>query len=243
VPDFYVFVERISGRKPMRQLGSAVAQVFLVVLFVTPSPQTVKRAAAATAGDPRASCKEARFEVSLRGGDLFSREIGDGLVLRLMPITASAAKGNGGWFIEVTPTNDDKQDYAYPLNPPLRFANSQWLGTGYGIPAREQLSQEHSVRFILSAAEYERIHKFLLCALWPCQTPAPNETAKEYLEMTARAPSGLIEVLPKSVDTSADGTIVNAVRLSIAVIAPRQLDFAPDLTATDRACPAGVAEP
>jgi len=88
-------------------------------------------------------CKKVVFSGSVNGGEPYSRELGSGLTLKLIPL-----KDNWGWEIQVRP-HDSNKDYAYPLNPPLRGGNAQYLGTGYGITAREQLSYEHEVRFLL----------------------------------------------------------------------------------------------
>lgn len=196
----------------------------------------------ATAHDERGPCKKAMFDVFLQGGHPYSREIGQGLVLRIVAVKLSATEERGGWWIEVTPKDNDRQDYSYPLNPPLRFLNSQYLETAYGASVRQLLSEDHKVRFILTPAEYERIDPLTLCWLWPCKPPQPKETAGEYLDAIKRAPSGLISVHPKQSRTSSDGLTVDWARLSISVIVPKNFELAPDLVPTNESCPAGVVE-
>lgn len=196
----------------------------------------------ATAHDERGPCKKAMFDVFLQGGHPYSREIGQGLAFTMNPLNLSATEQEGGWWIQVTPKDNNQHDYSLPLNPPFRSLNSQYLATAYGVPVRELLSEDHKVRFMLSPAEYERIHQLMWCSLWPCKPPQPRETAGEYLDAIKRAPSGLISVHPKQSRTSSDGLTVDWARLSISVIVPKNFELAPDLVPTNESCPAGVVE-
>jgi hypothetical protein len=183
-------------------------------------------------------CNEASFEASLNGGQAYSRDLGGGLVFKLAPLWQK-----WGWTIQVEPENND-DDYAYPLNPPLRFGNAQSLGTGYGETAREQLSHEHDVRFILNASEYERIFKLTADALWPYQAPNPDEAAPRYLDAIGKARSGLLRLTVRRFETSADGTAVNSVDFAVSVVVPNDFPLASDLKARSTACPTEVhAEP
>lgn len=184
---------------------------------------------------PARACRAASFEVVLRGGEPYTYDLGSGLSLRW-----TATEDKGGWTLQVTPKDDQNADYAYPLNPPLRSVNSQWLATGYGIPVRDQLSQQHDVRFILNAADYERIHKLMMCALWPCQPPEPNVSAEQYLDVISHTRSGLIRVAIKKFETSTDGVQVNWARVRIIVMVPTDFELAKDLRSHRTDCSVDV---
>jgi hypothetical protein len=177
-------------------------------------------------------CKKAVFSGSINGGEPYSRELGSGLTLKLIPL-----KDNWGWEIQVRP-HDSNDDYGYPLNPPLRGGNAQYLGTGYGITAREQLSQEHEVRFILDAADYQRIFKLASDALWPYQAPNPDNAAQLYFDAIARAQSGLIRFAIRDFETNSDGNEVKWMRFDVTVIVPSNFEMASDLKGVSAECPA-----
>ncbi len=72
------------------------------------------------------SCRELSFDGRINGDEEYSRELGDKLRVRFAPM-----KDKWGWIVSVGPA-DSTDDYAWPVNPPLRGDNSQYLSTGYG---------------------------------------------------------------------------------------------------------------
>lgn len=126
---------------------------FLVICFlsvsVLASSQQQKTPPPAIAPD----CLEFSLEGRVNGGEEYSHELGGGLRIRLLP-----SKEKWGWMVQVQPL-DSTDDYAYPVNPPFRSGNSQWLSTGYGETVEQQLKYEHEVFFVLNRAEHERAMK------------------------------------------------------------------------------------
>src|SRR5579864_7384671 len=96
------------------------------------------------------ACREFSFDGRVNGGEEYSHRLGEGLWLRLSPLTE-----NWGWVIQVHPEGNE-DDFAYPLNPPFHSDNSQYLGTGYGDTVEYHLKHEHDVFFTLTRDDYQR---------------------------------------------------------------------------------------
>ncbi len=220
-------LENCVTRTPRTVAEYIVGLVVLFTLAATAPAQNKMTAAARR-------CKEAGFEISLKGGQAYARNLGGGLVLKLAPL-----RRNWGWTIQVEPRNSG-DDYAYPLNPPLRSGNSQALGTGYGETARDQLSHDHDVRFTLNASEYERIFSLASDALWPYQAHDPDKAAQRYLDAIRKARSGLIRLKVRHFATTADGTAVISADFAASVMVPSDFDLAADLKAVGVACGSDV---
>jgi hypothetical protein len=207
-----------------------IALLILLHLGFTFSADRGFEAKASPAPRPQ-QCKKAVFSGSINGGEPYSRELGIGLTLKLVPL-----KDNWGWEIQVRP-HDSDDDYGYPLNPPLRGGNAQYLGTGYGITAREQLSHEHELRFLLDAADYQRIFKLASDALWPYQAPNPDNAAQLYFDAIAKVRSGLMRLKVTGSETNADGSEVKRMRFDATVIVPSSFEMATDLKSVSAECP------
>jgi hypothetical protein len=215
----------------MTTLPRRIAFLILLCLEFPFSANRCFEAKANAAPRPQ-QCRKAVFSGSINGGEPYSRELGSGLTLKLIPL-----KDNWGWEIQVRPHGRD-DDYGYPLNPPLRGGNEQYLGTGYGLTAREQLSHEHEVRFLLDAADYQRIFKLASHALWPYQAPNPDNAAQLYFDGIAKARSGLIRLAISGSETNADGSEVKWMRFDATVIVPSSFEMVSDLKSVGAECPA-----
>jgi len=177
------------------------------------------------------SCRTARFGGRIDGAAAFQRELGENLRLNLVPLGESQ-----GWTIEIRPL-DRSDDYAYPLNPPLRMGNSQWLGTGYSDTAEQRLSYEHLVYFVLNATDYDKIMKLVQDALWPYSAAEPDKAGERYLSALATFPSGNITLRPTKYETENEGKAVKWMEFSVQVITPSSFRLASDLTSKEIACP------
>ena len=69
------------------------------------------------------ACRELSFDGRINGDEGYLRELGNKLWVRFAPM-----KDKWGWIVSVGPA-DSTDDYAWPVNPPLRGDNSQYLGT------------------------------------------------------------------------------------------------------------------
>ncbi len=149
---------------------------------------------------------------------------------------------NEGWTIEIKPPNSGN-DYAYPLNPPLRFGNSQYLGTGYSESVKEQLSHNHVVYFVLNPSDYEKAIALAQVVLWPYYASAPDKTAEGYLAALPKFPSGVLILKPVKYETENGGKSVKWMLFSARVTTPSAFHLAPDLSSMETGCPAREAGP
>jgi hypothetical protein len=145
-----------SGTK---QATTKFVAICLLGIFVLPSVRLEKT----QRPSPGSACLESAFDGRISGGEEYSHELGGGLLLRLTPSLAPPNE-NWGWVIQIQ-QRDSSDDYAWPVNPPFHFGNSQSLATGYNGSAQQQLSYEHEVFFMLNKAEYERATKLANDAL------------------------------------------------------------------------------
>jgi hypothetical protein len=195
----------------------------LLLLAITPR-QTSPTASAQV-------CHEVTLSGRINGGHAFARELGENLWLHLFPL------GDNGWTIEIKRLHGDS-DYAYPLNPPLRSANSQFLGTGYSITAKEQLSHEHAVYFVLNPSDYNKAMQLAQEALWPYYAAAPEKATEHFLAALPGFPSGLLTVKPLKYVTWNGGETVKWMRFSVTVVVPSSFHFTPGASSKETACPA-----
>jgi hypothetical protein len=162
-------------------------------------------------------CLRGTFEGQVNGSEVFRIALGNRLELRLDPL-----KDNWGWQAIISPQGSN-DDWAYPVNPPLRFGNSQYMGTGYGETAREQLSRAHEIRFLLVREDYERISKLVNDALWPYSAKDPENAGSIYLNAIKRVRTGTVLITPVEYEKSGPSETVAWMKFKVLVIAP--LDF------------------
>jgi hypothetical protein len=194
----------------------------LIVSFLPSSQQQKPTPAAVTS-----TCHESSFEGRVNGGEEYSHELGGGLKIRLLP-----SKKNWGWMIEIQPL-DGTDDYAYPVNPPLRSGNSQWLSTGYGETVEQQLKYEHEVFFVLNRAERERALKLADAAI----SSSDPEAAGRFLSILPTLRSAVLRVKPINYETADEGERVKWMQFGVTVTTPANFRPAPGLNPKDIACP------
>jgi len=161
------------------------------------------------------SCLRASFEGSVKGGQVFRQPLGNGLVIRFDPL-----KDKWGWEVVVSP-QESTDDWAYPVNPPLRFGNAQYLGTGYGEPVKQKLSYPHEIHFLLTNADYLRMSKLASDALWPYQSRQPDKAAAAYLDALKTVAHGTVILTPIDYDRDAPPEKIEWMKFSAVVIAPQ----------------------
>jgi hypothetical protein len=111
-------------------------------------------AVASVAARPRADCVTFRSEERLRAGTAFSAPLPHGLRLRLVPENGNAPALPSVWRITVT-SPEGTTDYVWPVSPPFRTAPHLYIGQTYGWTARESVSVERQLRFVLDDRAYE----------------------------------------------------------------------------------------
>jgi hypothetical protein len=201
--------------------------ICLFSVFAVPSIQQehVKPSASIPA------CRKLTFGGRINGGADYSHALGGDLSLRLAPSLAPPNE-NWGWVIQVQPLASD-DDYAWPVNPPFHFGNSQWLSTGYNETAQQQLSYEHEVFFVISKAEYERAAKLANDAL---DSPDP-EAAGRFLAILPTLRSAVLKLKPVKYLTTNEGKSVSWMQFSVTVTVPASFQPAPGLVENNIACP------
>ena len=177
------------------------------------------------------ACREFTFDGRINGGEDYSHVIGGDLSLRLSPSLAPPNE-NWGWVIQVQP-RDSSDDYAWPVNPPFHFGNSQWLATGYHASAQQQLSHEHEVFFVLNQQEYDRATKLANDALNGSEPGA----AEKFLAMLPSLQSAVLKLKPVKYETTNEGKSVSWMQFSVTVTAPARFQPASGMVAKNIVCP------
>jgi hypothetical protein len=159
-------------------------------------------------------CQRTIFAGRVKGLEAFRQSLGGGLVFHLDPW-----KNNLGWTIAISP-KESNDDWAYPVNPPLRSRNSQYMATGYGDAVKDVLKYRHEVYFLLTEANYREISKLVGEALWPYTSKEPEKTAERYFEALNAVKTGTVIV--KAVDYDKDGPpeTVDWMQFQTVVIVP-----------------------
>ena len=101
------------------------------------------------------------IEGAVTRGAPFAQSFGQGFTL--------AVNGQSGvWGIEITHATSPEKDLIYPVNPPYRFSNRQYIGPGYGESARESASNTpRDFVFVARPDDVERAWNDVERLLWP----------------------------------------------------------------------------
>ena len=132
------------------------------------------------------------IEGTVERGHEFAQDFGSGFTFRL--------RGRDVWAIEITHAASPDKDLIYPVNPPYRFSNRQYVGPGYGESARDSVrNTPRELVFIYRADDIGRAWDDLDRVLWP-YTYAGAEVERATNEL-ARFPTGTVtfEVLSAEV--------------------------------------------
>ena len=218
-------------------MSRRVALLFVLLVLVHPFVASAlgyaQSSAVGTSQQPKepptyaSSCLELSFSGRLNGDEKYSRELGEKLSVRFAPL-----KDNWGWDISVE-LEDRTEDYAWPVNPPFHFGNSEYLGTGYGDTVEYQLKREHRIFFILSQTVYEQAVKLVNDE---AMSKDP-EGAGRYLAVLPTIPTGVMYVKPIRFDVADEGKSVNWMEYSATVIVPASFEPAAGLSPKQRPCP------
>lgn len=177
------------------------------------------------------SCLRASFQGTIKAADSFATPLGNGLVFHLNPL-----RDKWGWTVVVSPQNRATDDWAYPVNPPLRFGNSQYMGTGYGESVKQQLSYSHEISFLLSSADYERMSKLAEDALWPYKSSQPENATTKYLAALKDIARGTLAITPVDYESAGSPETVEWMKFRAVVIVPREFSGSNDLRWSSGSC-------
>lgn len=174
-----------------------------------------------------ASCLELSFRGRLNGEERYSQALGESLWLRFAPM-----KDNWGWIISIEPA-ESTEDYAWPVNPPFHFGNSEYLGTGYGDTVEYQLKREHKIFFVLNRTVYDKAVKLVNDEAFS----KDPEGAGRYLAALPSIPTGILNLKPTRFEVVNEGKSVNWMEYSITVTVPASFQPAAGLDQKKVSCP------
>ena len=148
--------------------------------------------------------------------------------------------GEAGWTFSLE--DAEGRDYIYPVNPPLRFNPSQYLGRAYGESARQSLSSTRELRFLLNKADYERFWPLVTNALWPYSAARPDKATEEYFTELGKLRTGLLRLKIVKSDVTSDDMIRSG-EFTVEFVAPSDTHFDPQLKPYPEGCPGKIAAP
>jgi hypothetical protein len=177
------------------------------------------------------ACGAVSLDVALKAGEDYTQRLND---LTFKVKTWLPKSEGAGWTFSLE--DAEGQDYIYPVNPPLRFNPSQYLGRAYGESARQSLSSNRELRFLVNKADYERFWPLVTNALWPYSAPHPDKATEEYFTELGKLRTGLLRLKIVKSDVTADDVIRSA-EFQIELVAPPVFRFDPQLKPQPAACP------
>lgn len=178
-------------------------------------------------------CHSVSFEVKLDVYDDSEQSLGRNLLFRVQTLKEP------GWFIDIVPADATAKDYIYPVNPPLRFNGSQYLGPGYES-LKSSMSYAHEMPFLLNRVDYDRVSSLIGNVLWPHQTADPDKAASDYKNAVKNAKKGWLKVTISSYKLDAKTSELAGIELRVQVTTPMSFEFAPDLKSELASCPADL---
>lgn len=165
-----------------RIIAAALACAFVAAAAFAPFRAGAQSAAPAAAASPSS---EVRFSGEITNGALFEREIGHGLMFRLVPLSGD---GPGGWIIEITPQVQaaaDPEEFSEIVTPPYHFYNDRYLAGAYGYSTKEAAAKtERDFNFVLSLPDRRIAEEVVNAVLYPS---AASEQEKQRIASEAAA--------------------------------------------------------
>jgi hypothetical protein len=176
------------------------------------------------------ACRSVFFKVTLNAHDDFERELGGGLLFRVK------SQKEPGWFIDVVPAEENKKDYVYPVNLPLRQNPNQTLGPGYGESVDSSLGHPHVMNFLLNRSDYDLVSALIGNVLWSYQTPDPDKALSEYTNAVDQAKKGQLKVIVASHKTDSKTGTLSRIKLRVQITTPADFQLAPGFYPLPSSC-------
>ncbi len=194
----------ISGNRTSRPTALSAA---LILAFALP----------ALAAPPRpAACTRIEFTGKVNAGQEWKASLGEGWVLRVVPIAPGTA-GYTGWDLVV----DRDPPAGFPdalllATPPYNSINEREIGTTYGLRAQDAIGwNPRSFRFLINPADFLQGQKLFLALSSQLQTPSGKPPAagakspgtssnqdpavarlsRELMDLQSRAAAGELRIL------------------------------------------------
>jgi hypothetical protein len=172
-------------------------------------------------------CRELSSDGRINGDEEYSRELGDNLWVRFAPM-----KDKWGWIVSIGPA-DSTEDYAWPVNPPLRGDNSQYLGSSYGDDVAYRLKYEHRIFFLFDRATYDQTVKLVNDEAFS----KDPDGASRYFTALRTIAAGVLYLKPIRFEVMNEGKSVNWMEYSVRVIVPASFQPAAGLSQREQSCP------
>jgi hypothetical protein len=182
-------------------------------------------------------CSAVSLNITLKAGDNYKQRVND---LTFKVNTWEPKSGEAEWIFSLE--DADGHDYIYPVNPSLRFNPSQYLGAAYGVTARESLSRNRELRFLLIKGDYDHFWPFVTKALWPYSAPHPDKATQEYFTELGKLRTGLLRLKIVKSDVTPDD-VVRSAEFAVEVVAPSDFHFDSQLQPYPAECPAKITVP
>jgi hypothetical protein len=176
------------------------------------------------------ACRSVFFKAALNAHDDFEHELGGGLLFRVKSGKES------GWFIDVVPAEENKKDYVYPVNLPLRRNPNQTLGAGYGESIDSSLGHPHVMNFLLNRSDYDRVSGLIGNVLRPYQTPDPDKAVSDYTNAVDEAKKGQLKVTVSSRKTDPKTGALVRIKLRVQITIPMDFQLAPGFNPLPSSC-------
>jgi hypothetical protein len=176
------------------------------------------------------ACQSVFFKVALNAHDDYERELGGGLLFRVK------SQKEPGWFIDVVPAEENKKDYVYPANLPLRQNPNQTLGAGYGETVDSSLGHPHVMNFLLNRSDYDRVSGLIGNVLWSYQTSDPDKALSDYTNAVDAARKGQLKVTASSHKTDPKTGTLTRIKLRVQITTPMDFQFAPGFYPLPSSC-------
>ena len=178
----------------------------------------------------QAQCAVVTISFSSKTDDSFQQQISD-LTFKVQPLKST------GWMFSLEDAKG--RDFIYPVNPALRFNGSQMLGASYGDTAKQSLSHNRELRFLLTGPDYDAFWPYVEHALWPYAAPDPDQAAEQYLSQLDKLRTGLLRLTIVRADISESDEVRSAV-IKVEFIAPTAYPFLSSLSPRTVACQAAM---
>jgi hypothetical protein len=179
---------------------------------------------------PSFACQSVSFKVALNASNDFQRELGEGLLFRVM------SEKQPAWFVDIVPAEEITKDYVYPVNPPLRFNPLQTLGPSSSETIQSSLAFSHAMKFLLKRSDYGRVSGLIGNVLWPAQTSDPDKAVSDYNTAVDNVPKGSLIIKVSSYKIDPKTRVLARIKLRVTITTPPDFQFAPGLTSWPAPC-------
>lgn len=117
------------------------------------------------------------FTGEISGGNSFERDIGHGLIFRLVPSPAGFGKG---WDIEIVPKENPTgrpAEFCAIVTPPYHFYNLRYLNASYGVTARQAVATSpRAFQFVGSPEDFAAASLVVNSVIYSVDWPSKKDS-------------------------------------------------------------------